>query len=365
MSELILHIGTRKTGTTALQLFFTYNCDLLSNNGIDYVQFTPQYKEPLTTKRNGGFLKRYCLALLLKEEISSQVSDFEENYKRLADALNGEKRVLLSDEDFSAITNLTFNKDLDPKEYWRILSREVDKLGARNTTLIVYLRRQDEYAISHWKEMVKDGYTNKSFHEYLSHPTIESELDYKKMLDTISNAFGSSAKIIVRSYNQVDSSLNGILYDFCDALEIPWDSNYKLPKRRINKALSFDMTEALRTCKYGLPGRSSKEERQMLKRLALVLSGKHSNTNDTTVFSPEEAKSLVTEYSDGNRRIAEEYCNNNSLFSGEFNEGPIWRPNRLRIAKYRAAFLCPKLSLKLCSISKNVKGMIKKVFNHK
>ena len=57
MGELILHIGTRKTGTTALQKFFYDNREALLRNGVDYVQFTRQKKRsPLIRIIKGGDL---------------------------------------------------------------------------------------------------------------------------------------------------------------------------------------------------------------------------------------------------------------------------------------------------------------------
>ena len=360
MGELILHIGMRKTGTTALQRFFVDNREALLRNGVDYVQFTPQHKEAFSSQRNGVFLKKYCLALASKIDINSQVDDFEENYRRLTDALAGSKRVLLSDEDYSAVTNVTYSMEVDPNDYWRTMARVVSELGAENITLIVYLRRQDEYVVSHWKEMVKDGYTGKSFQEYLGRPGIKNELDYKSMLDIISNSFGTSAKIIVRSYHQVDSSLECIHRDFCKTLEIPWDSDYKLPRNKINESLPFDMTEALRTCKYGMFGHSSQKDRRIRKDLASVLSKKHPDPKGTTVYLQGEAEALMERYSDGNRSIQEQYFDNKSLFSEEYNEGMLWHPNRVRIAMYRFAFICPKMTLKLYSGKRKLVQIIKR-----
>lgn len=334
MGELILHIGTRKTGTTALQKFFVDNREALMRNGVDYTRFTPQKSDPYSYSINGVFLRQYCRALVLQKEIDNLVSDFKENYERLVVALKGDNRVLLSDENLSAFFNQKYESQYNPEKYWREMARIVKELGARQITIIVYLRRQDEYVVSSWKERVKGGWTDKPFREYLNDPDREYELNYKILLDAIQSAFGSSAKIIVRSYNQVAYSGIDIFHDFCDSLGIAWDSDYIIPKRRLNEAISFDMAEALLKVKLGKPGRS-RDEKRVRKNLAVALCRNQPDPKGTTIFLPGEAESLMKQYSDGNRRISEVYFDNKNLFSEEYNEGPNWHPNKFRITWYR------------------------------
>ena len=362
MGELILHIGIPKTGTTSLQRFFSDNREVLARNGVDYLQFTPQQKEAFAKWRNGCFLSRYCRALASREPISNRVSDFEENYKRLADALKGDRRILLSDENFTTFSAMAYEGRTDPEKYWRELSYIVNELGVTNTTLILYLRRQDKYVVSQWKEAVKNGHTRNNSKDYLNQPHISCRLDYASMLDAIKDSFIGPANVIVRSYDQVVSSNNNLYHDFCKSLGIAWDSDFRIPMGKNNESISFDMTEALRTCKYGGIGRSI-EEKRVRNRLAVALCRKHPDPNGTTVFSPEEAAALMEQYRAENCRIEEEYYDNKRLFSDEYREGTVWHPNKLRIAKYRFAFLCPELSLKLCSGSRRIRHIINKVFD--
>lgn len=359
MGELILHIGTRKTGTTALQMFLYNNREVLARNEVDYVEFTPQSSLSYADIRNGVFLVEYCRALALQEEICKSVSDFEENYDRLKEALKGNNRVILSHENFTDIFPL---KHDGFEAFWRELARVCRELGPSKTTVIIYLRRQDEYVVSSWKERVKGGYTDKTLREYLSQPETKQELDYETILDTIKKALGTSANIIVRSYNQISATSDGIFLDFCEALGIPWDRDYKVPENRINEAFSFDMIEALRKCSYGMYKPPSNKERELRKKLAFNLCKEYPDPKGTTIFLPEEAEDLMKQYRDGNHRIEEEYMDNQRLFSDEVQEGQLWHPNRLRIAKYRISLMYRILSIKLHSVSKKAKLIIKKFF---
>ena len=354
MGELILHIGTPKTGTTSLQKFLFDNRDTLLKNGVDFVQFTPQ-KEKLfasTYLRNGRFLSEYCKKIASHNPSRKQLDYFEENYQRLSKSLNGKQKILLSDENFYYYSCLPFKGISNPGHYWRELFRIVDELGAKNITLIVYLRRQDEYVVSQWKELIKNGYTAKSLKEFLNHPPVKCMLDYASNIKAIRDSFNNNANIIVRSYNQVAFSGTDIYHDFCESLGIEWDDDYKIPEIRLNESITFDMAEALRTCKYG-GGVHFIEKKRVRNMLAVALSSKHKEPREITIFSPGEAEALMQQYSDGNRRISEEYCDKRSLFSEEYKERSIWKPNRLRIFMYRFAFLWPKLALKIYSGSKN------------
>ena len=347
MGELILHIGTPKTGTTSLQKFLFENRETLASKGVDYVQFTPQQKEVYALWRNGCFLSRYCRALVSGEPISNQVSDFEENYQRLMDALkNG--RVLLSDENYFAFSTMAYGGQTDPGKYWRTLAHIIKELGVKSITLIIYLRRQDEYVVSQWKEAVKNGFSKKSIEDYINQPHVKRKLDYASILDAIKDSFNYEVKVIVRSYNQVASSSDNIYHDFCESLGIVWDNEFRIPEGRINEAISFDMVEALRRCSYGGIGHSL-EEKRLRNRLSVALCCNHPDPQNTTIFSSQEVAAFMEKYLSGNRRIEEAFFDNRRLFPEDFKEGHIWHPNKLRIIIYRIAFMCPKLSKKIAS----------------
>lgn len=60
MSNIILHIGALKTGTTALQNFLFQNRKVLRSQGVEY----PVFSLPKADTKNGTFLRKYCELLL-------------------------------------------------------------------------------------------------------------------------------------------------------------------------------------------------------------------------------------------------------------------------------------------------------------
>ena len=366
MGELILHIGTIKTGTTSLQHYLLLNREVLLRQGVDYIQFTPQEGPLSPGARNGIFLSRYCLALTWQKEFKDTISDFEENYNRLAAALKGSSRVLISDENFSNYATKRWDEQYNPESYWREMARIIKELGASKTTIIVYLRRQDEYVISSWKERVRGGWTDQPFRDYLKHEDRKYELNYNILLDAIHNSFSPSANLIVRSYNQATSSGTDIFHDFCEALGIAWDSDFRIPKTRLNPSISFDMAEALLTCKLGGAGRST-EEKMVRKSLAINLCRNHPDPKGTTFLVPGEAEALKEQYCNANHGIGPVYYDNEILWPDEFESGDVWHPNRRRIAWYRFVVtlmsLCPPLSVRIWWGLKRVRHSVKLLMN--
>ena len=56
MKTLYLHIGTPKTGTSALQSFLLSNSELLESRGACYRQMPWEYPRDASQRRNGHFL---------------------------------------------------------------------------------------------------------------------------------------------------------------------------------------------------------------------------------------------------------------------------------------------------------------------
>ena len=166
-------------------------------------------------------------------------------------------------------------------------------------------------------------------------------LNYASILNAIKNYFKDQAKIIVRSYDQVSSSSENKFHDFCESLGIAWDDYYIIVENKLNMSISFDMAEALRTCKYGTL-ESSLEKKRVRSRLSVVLCKNHLDFKNTSIMSAEEKEALMEQYQEGNHIISEEYYGNKNLFSETLTEGTIWHPNRLRIFMYRFAFYVQK-----------------------
>jgi hypothetical protein len=194
---LILHIGTHKTGTTALQRAMHYGARDLQAHGIRYI----------AAGRGDAFA-----------------------HHRLAWALRGERRVPLSIWD-------DVRQELDASvETINIISSEAlwfadpagvkVELGEReDVRIVMYLRRQDRYLQSLYKQAVTSGRKG-DFETWLGEMSFRG--DYLSVVRKWAEQFGRDA-IFVRPYERSGKTVDTVL-DFFQILG--FDLQTVLPNRK-------------------------------------------------------------------------------------------------------------------------------------
>ena len=335
MGELVLHIGTQKTGTTALQKFFTDNRARFRDHGWDYPALTAQFSNP-SGSRNGHFLTRLCRDGI---ESTSIAREAEENMRTLEQSLSSFPSVLLSDEElfFAPVWIGNAVSIEDPMEvFWGAVSSTVSRLPVSQITVAMYIRRQDEWLASRWKEAVKHGGTEKSFAEYSS-SEVKMILDYAKLIDSIDRALGAQCNVVLRLYDCNNFEGGSIFTDFCNAVGIPWDSAYSLPQGDLNRSISFDVAEALRHFRNEAPFGGYLRTQRLIP-LAHSLSQEHPDPRGTTPFSEGEADAFLQGFCEGNARIAKRFFDRSELFPASAQRTAAWKPNWERIERYKVLF---------------------------
>ena len=335
MSELVLHIGSQKTGTTALQNFFVNNREKFNKYSWDYPILIAQTDDP-SGFRNGNVLRRYCRDIV---ESASKARGTWQSFQMLKQSLSSFSSVLLSDEEFF-LSPVRINKAASPddpiKIFWDTVSQVISDLPVNQVTVVVYLRRQDEWIASWWKESVKHGGTEKSFAEFAS-SDMSLALNYFKIIDSLENAFNIPCKVIVRLYDRENFEGGSIFTDFCNAVGIPWDPAYTLPQNDLNASISFDVAEALRHFKRLAPF-GTELRHQRLVPLAYSLTREHPDPYGMKPFSKDEADAFLESFREGNEKIANRFFCRNELFSPDIQDPVVWIPNWERIDEYRKLF---------------------------
>jgi len=145
--QLILHIGTHKTGTSALQACLSRNERLLAHKGIHYV-------------RMGPYKNCNVLAKMVAKTPGVEIKAFIDRQIEKANKL-GANTLVISAEAFYAMTFFfhKFNNRGD-SDYWDRESASVEflhrALGPHTTTrLIVFFRRQDRFLESIYQQLVQ------------------------------------------------------------------------------------------------------------------------------------------------------------------------------------------------------------------
>lgn len=275
------HIGTHKTGTTALQKFFVDNREVLKNNCIDYDNYHP-------IEMNQGFL--------IREEAWSNIN------------FDASRNHLISSEDFY--------------HYILQISNCVSKaLLDFDIHFIVYFKRQDLMKESVYNQIVKmAGFCGE----------IEDDnhynLDYYSFLLNLKDRYPES-KITVRPYEKEQFFNGTIQSDFLNILGLKLGEEWLFEKSVVNPSLARDKLEFCRIINcLELPS----EMRQKINRLVVKAAV---NANEVSLFrkqnilSPKQSTDILNKYVEGNKRIAQEFLNRDGgdLFYNEIENDDNWK----------------------------------------
>lgn len=199
---LLLHIGTPKTGSTALQLFLYENAEILKNYGWCYPDFrkiiSPNLANFTGYASNGSPLYRS------EREIEPKSEGWRLLWNHLKSKLEKYNVILSAEEIF------TWN----PEELIEEVKKEYGYLK-----VIVYLRRQDLFTESGWNEDIKGLCYTKRFSDS-SEDWIKPNY-YLNPLSKIRELVGEE-NLIVRPYEKVQyrGDKNNIFSDFLYAIGI-------------------------------------------------------------------------------------------------------------------------------------------------
>ena len=283
--ETIIHIGRHKTGTTSIQHFLAINEDLLLDKyGIYYPEIgrdpLMNYHHPLF--RDWADNKKKLDLQLINEII--------ENAKR-----KSASRILLSSEILS--------RDSITETKWNQLKEAFND----EISIIVYLRRQDNYLQSLYAEEIKHGLIK-------SKSTIKdtkTNLDYFQFLAPICRTFKKN-RIIVKSF---DRAIKLDLYqDFLINLGITFNDEFQLPPDKLNQSLPW---RYLKIVKYANDYPFIRKffinniTMRLINSLAKISP---SFFNTPLPLTEEQRQEILSQYEESNKMVARKYLGEEDLF---------------------------------------------------
>lgn len=316
MSTVYLHIGLHKTGTTALQYFLHQNNEVLNRYGICYPDFGLRYPN-VNFKRNGHFL------IALGQNGENQPvwpgDDYESALDQLAQLAETYSRIIVSDEAIWQKSNVR------EKNFWPKLKEDLEKRNL-DAKIIVYLRRQDLWIQSFWKQKVKVG-SSRTFDAYVKRirDTDFYSLDYCSYMDNLSSVFGKE-NLIIRVYEkcQYRGPEHTLHSDFLDIFGLTLSDGFTIRQEVYNTSLDGSSIE-LRRILNKIPQTHPKDH--ILKdSVASILNagGYTPPVSGSSLFAPGEQKAFLAHYADSNSRLAKEYLGREDgiLFYDELKELP-------------------------------------------
>ena len=233
--DVVLHVGSGKTGTSTIQSFCRHNRDRLGAHGVLY-------------PRSPGAARHGRLGLSVRsdDELAasphwgrqpwSDPAEFRRDFRRelsaeIHDA--GLPTVLFSDEGFFAATS-------DPG--LGRLRQLFDEL-ARSLRVVVYLRRQDDHLVSRYQQLVKTGEVRRL--AAWATDDFSRIYDYDAALRRHERLLAPDV-LVVRRFERGRFADDSLVQDFLDAagIEVRADELEQEPTR--NESLDAESVEFLR-----------------------------------------------------------------------------------------------------------------------
>ncbi|MEZ9322781.1 hypothetical protein AB4161_20825 [Vibrio sp. 10N.286.51.E5] len=208
--KLILHIGTHKTGTSSIQQALYNNRVLLNEYGYKYFIDTPD-----GIKRQDGNTTSWIGYDL--NSMKSGYGGWVSNKTKLFSLLKGkyDRNVIISNENFSWLFS---NDELISLK--SDLSEIFDEIK-----IIVYLRRQDLAAVSHYQQASKrvdlpsTYYYGKGVSPLPDSSSFYDYFDYYERIKSWSSAFGRS-NVNVRVFEKEKLRNGDVVDDFLHILKL-------------------------------------------------------------------------------------------------------------------------------------------------
>lgn len=315
-NTLLVHIGTPKTGTTALQKFLKENDQQLRKRGWCYPDLPTDWRTINGIKMKTPILPKN--GNMVKFSVKDEWAEWEKNilWKIIKNYLK-HYNVIMSDE---GMWNL----------YFEPVMKEIRKRYS-NVKIICYLRRQDLYMESKWNQTVKENLLSEDI-DYL-YSLRKEEVDYKKRLEWLSELFGKE-NIIVRVYEkgQFEGVRSDITSDFLESCGIGSDWEEVILPGSVNERIDSDV--------LGLKYIFNREYMKLVKKDIRESSGPIVNNNffkmnlkgsDKGVgYVPMDfRKKILTECEPDNEYIAREYLGreNGKLFYNMETDIPCYTPD--------------------------------------
>lgn len=313
-----IHIGTEKTGSTAIQDYLNRNQQALIDDQRILVP----------TSLGKGTSVNLAAACQLSDkpdslrkmrglQSSEQVNQY---YKKLAVAWREEierqqpKRLLLSCENFSS--------RLKTEDEIRQLLAFVEPY-ASSVRILVYLRRQDAMIRSAYTTKIKNGFKGKF--KFPEPGQERHDVHYDALLDRWAGVFSKEA-IFVRLYEKNRLHKQDVITDFCTTLEIP---------------LTLERSSQR---KNAFPGRKNLEMTRLLNSLVPVLvDGKKPNVSradiaqalssltfdDEPIENETGSTSFLQRFTNGNQAVARQWFHGDPSIPPDLFEGNAVATNTL------------------------------------
>lgn len=306
-SELILHIGLPKTGTTAIQRYMYFNREAYAETGVHWAETYPNgiheindWAHHVYSHKWGGWLNP---------------DDFVVSPDQAWQALAGRMqeipgRYLVSSERLADI--------LPTPVCGPMLSFIKNLIGPAKLTVIGYVRRQDLLIESHIRELIKGGNLTKTLDQYLEQ--LPSFVDFSKGFLNASEVVGPE-NIIVRVYERSILVDNDAVPDFLAACNIEPITGGKTDFPAANPSLNFLSSKVFldETLVSEISG--ARYRQHFIRKL--LTDDRFAKLDSYSLLTEQARADIMNRFEAGNRSLAEDFVTEEHGKHLTFDEGRI------------------------------------------
>lgn len=302
---LVIHIGTHKTGTTALQSFLARHSDSLRDKGLRYLatgRDDTTAHHPLPWSLRGKHKVPMSIWAKLRAELGHNPARYD----------------VLSSEGFW---------------FTEAAAVKAELAGVRDVRIVMYLRRQDKYLQSLYKQTVTGG-RRISFEEWRAKYVFRG--DYLKVVRDWVGQFGAEA-VEIRPYERRGATVN-VVGDFLGALGIDaGEEMERVSKRRRNPTPRREVLNFIRAFNQ-LDLECNRDA-----MLASIVRRNDAYIRSADLLDPAQCAALMAEFAQSNGELAARYYRDRDdplfpeLVQAEMPE--IWGPESREYFEMTADFL--------------------------
>ncbi|HEX4080748.1 MAG TPA: hypothetical protein VHX61_17950 [Rhizomicrobium sp.] len=317
--ELFLHIGAEKTGTSSLQQFFKRNCEMLEAESILYSQVA-------RTQIQGESDSHTALAAAA--QAPGKIDDLRQLHGvnspesvhefrgRLSQALVEEARLAGCERAIFSSEHLSSRLVSIPEV--ETLAKMLKPVADR-ITVVVYVRRQDDFLCSTYSTDVKSGFTGPI--ALPGEGLRQSRYNYYVLLERWAAVFGKQ-NIVCRIYEKSGLKNGDIVDDFADVIGLHFGEDFKR-FAHVNDSLDVAALEFLRLFNHVVPRMNEKglnpARGNLIPTLQEILQGPSPTLPET------ELAEFMRYFERSNRKVALEYfdsiCKTGDPLFGEADMG--------------------------------------------
>lgn len=347
MKRIILHPGMPKTATTSIQYFLMTNAEALEKHGIGYylpINTYTWWKEAA----NGAFLLSEAVSRIERTTPRKESTwMLETGIKRDPGLLARERksfRNYVRDHDTIILSEEYLWKwRLYYTDFWPTVRAVLEEWAEEEIVVdvIAYVRRQDLWAFSMWKEHIQGRLRcTLDFDEAVEVMEAEGLLDYRGEVEDMAGAFGYD-HVVIRAFDKERFVGGDIYHDIFAAAGLEWPEDVQLPKKDRHSGISTDVADALLSLNRRHYFRPERRFRYLCGIIAQMSERLRQKKKDTDLYPLETSarRAIIARCEEGNRWIYDNFCDGEPLFDTVVDENDVWRRKPLRKALIMAEML--------------------------